>query len=289
MKFVPNSVSSLVARNSLQLQKASPQVLFVAGLVGVGATVVLACRATLKLEPTLEKAELQLNEINELHSGNNSIEARKDKAHVIIHTGLDLTKLYGPAVVCGVLSVGALVGSHNILNRRNAALAAAYGTLEKAFNGYRQRVRDAYGEKREQELYHDVLPCEIEDEETGKVVKRKVANGASPYAKFFDEFNKNWESSPEYNFLFLKLQQQYANDRLNAHGHLFLNEVCGSLGLERTKEGAVVGWVKGNGDDYVDFGIFTRDNEQQVLDFMVGREKGIWLDFNVDGLIYDKI
>lgn len=290
MKFVPNAVSTFAARSALQVQKASPQGLFYAGIVGVGATVVLACRATLKLEDTLGKAELQLNEVSELHhSDTRTSEARKDKAHVLLHASADLTKLYGPAVVCGVLSVSALAGSHHILTKRNAALAAAYGTLEKAFAGYRNRVREAYGEKREQEIYHDVTPCEIEDEETGKTTKRKIANGGGPYSFLFDEFNKNFESTPEYNFLFLKLQQQYANDRLQSRGHIFLNEVLESLGFDHTPAGAVTGWVKGEGDNFVDFGIFNRDQEERIVDFMVGREKAIWLDFNVDGVIYKKI
>lgn len=298
MKFVPNKVSSTIARTALKSSKVSPQVLFVAGIVGVGATVVLACRATLKVEDILEKTEKALIDVQEVKSGGATIieghtytdvDVRKDKAYIYIRAGVDMGKLYAPAIVLGVLSVSALAGSHNILTKRNASLVAAYGALEKAFDGYRGRVREAYGEKREQEIYHDVLPCEI-DSEDGKAKKtRKIANGGSPYARLFDEYNVNWESSPEYNFLFLKARQSQFNQRLQAKGHLFLNEVYDDLGLERTKEGAVVGWIKGNGDDYVDLGIFNKDHEEQIVDFMVGRESSIWLDFNVDGLIFDKI
>lgn len=292
MKLVPNAVSVKAARSILKTQKASPQLLFVAGIVGFGATVVLACRATLKVDEVLEKHEKTMLDIQEIHRegyAENSTEAKKDKTYVYLRTFGDLSKLYGPTVIVGAASIAALAGSHNILNKRNAALAAAYTTLEKAFGGYRDRVREAYGEEREKELYHNVLPCELEDENTGKIVKKKVANGTSPYARLFDEHNKNWESVGEYNWLFLKMKQSYFNDQLQARGHLFLNEVYDELGFERSKEGCVVGWVKGNGDNYVDLGIFQEHMEERIVDFMIGREKAIWLDFNVDGLIYDKI
>lgn len=294
MKFVPNAISSTVARAALQSQKASPKALFIGGLVGMGATVVLACRATLKVDGILEKAEESLNTIAEVQAkGEHQVDysdkdAKKDKAYVYLRTVGDLTKVYGPAIICGAASVSALAGSHNLLNKRNAALTAAYGTISKAFDDYRGRVRAAVGDEREQEFYNDVQVCEIEDEK-GKTTTAKKANGGAPYSFLFDEHNKNWEPTPEYNFLFLKLQQQYANQRLQARGHLFLNEVLESLGMEHTKAGAVTGWVKGQKDDYVDFGIFEDRMEERIIDFMVGREKAIWLTFNVDGVIYDKI
>lgn len=296
MKFVPNAVSSTIGRTILKTSKASPKVMFVGGMVGMGVTIVLACRATLKVDEVLEKTEKALFDVNEMQKGSllregsyTDQDAKKDKVTIYVHAALDLGKLYGPAIVVGALSASALAGSHNVLTKRNASLVAAYGALEKAFDQYRGRIRDAYGEKREEELYYDVLPCEIDDE-GGKKKTKKVANsGGSPYAKLFDEYNVNWEHNPEYNFLFLKLQQKHANQRLQAKGHIFLNEVYDDLGLDRTKEGAVVGWIKGHGDDYVDFGIFDRENDERIVDFMVGREKAIWLDFNVDGLIFNKI
>ena len=291
MKFVPNAISTFAARTVLRTNNASPQLLFAAGVVGMGATVVLACRATLKVEPVLEKGEVQLNEVRELHRSNpGTTQARKDMTYVVMRNTLEITKLYAPAAIVGVLSVAALTGSHNILNRRNAALTAAYGTLQKAFDGYRARVRDSYGEDREREIYHDVKKVEIESA-NGKSVTRKIAHGTSPYARLFDEFNKNWEPTPESNWFFLRMQQEYANNRLQARGHVFLNEVYDSLGIPRSKEGAVVGWWRDaeDGDNYIDFGIFTDRMNERVVDFMVGLENAVWLDFNVDGVINTKL
>jgi len=61
------------------------------------------------------------------------------------------------------------------------------------------------------------------------------------------------------------------------------------LGIERSSAGSVVGWTLtrdgGEGDDYVDFGMFEAAN----ANFINGTERSIILDFNVDGVIYNKL
>ena len=65
---------------------------------------------------------------------------------------------------------------------------------------------------------------------------------SSPY---FDK------ETPEYNRIFIRAQVNYMNDRLRAVGHVFLNELNDALGLPRTKDGQIFGWVK-SCDAYVD-------------------------------------
>ena len=91
------------------------------------------------------------------------------------------------------------------------------------------------------------------------------------------------------NLVFLKQQQNWANELLKTRGHLFLNEVYDMLGIERSKAGQVVGWVydetNPDCDNYVDFGIYDIYNERKRA-FVNGWERSILLDFNVDGDIY---
>lgn len=294
MKFVPNAVSVKMARQLLIQKKHSPETLFAAGLFGMGATIVLSCRATLKVGDILDGHEATIAQIESTVANPtldySAKDASTDRRTLTVQTGVHIAKLYAPAAITGILAVSALAGSHNILNSRNASIIAAYGALDKTFNDYRGRVRDSVGDEREREIYTDALPCEIEDEK-GKVKKvKKATMGGSMYAKLFDEFNVNHNAAqPELNLLFLKLQQKYANQLLQSRGHVFLNEVYDSLGMERSSAGQIVGWVKGNGDDYIDFGVFNQAKEGEVYDLMVGNEKAIWLDFNVDGVVYNKI
>jgi hypothetical protein len=223
----------------------------------------------------------------------NEAELKRDLAAISIRGVGSLARLYAPSVLLGTVSVACLTKSHAILQDRNLALTAAYAAVDNAFARYRERVVDRYGSEIDRELQYDTERIDIVDEETGKVTSEDVITDApgSAYARFYDEYSsRNWSPDPDINLLFLRNVQNYCNDRLRARGHLFLNEVFSELGLAHTKAGAIVGWRwnKESGDDYVDFGIWD-GTQESVNDFFNGREGAILLDFNVDGVIYDKI
>lgn len=296
LNAIKTALTSRLGRQVLVAQKHSPHIMFAAGVVGVAVTVVLASRATLKLEEVLNEHE-DLTHKAEVAKNSNlpnytDTDYRKDMAIVYTRTSTKILRLYLPAIVIGVASVGALSGAHIVLNRRNVALTAAYAAMEKGFREYRRRVVEAYGEDKDQEFRYGLVDKEIvEETDEGPVVTTmKAVNGkhVSVYAKFFDELSPSWVENMDYNRMFVQCQQNYANDLLRARGHVFLNEVYTMLGIPHTKEGAVVGWVKGNGDGFIDFGVF-RNSEYMGLEFVNGNAPGILLDFNVDGVIYDKI
>jgi hypothetical protein len=293
MRFIPNAVTVKVARQALVLQKHSPTILFTAGVVGMVGTVVLASKATLKVDEVLDRHELKAEQADKALKHDNidydDADYHKDMVVLYTHTAVDLLKLYGPAIVVGGFSIAALTGSHHILSSRNTALTAAYAVLDKGYSEYRKRVQAALGTEAEAKLRYEHQIGEYVDEKGKLVEQTHVTKGAaSIYARFFDEYSKNWQRNADYNRMFIVSQQNYLNDLLHARGHVFLNEAYDALGLDRSKEGAVVGWVLGNGDDYVDFGLYTCDTPA-VQDFMTGREYSVLLDFNVDGVIYDKI
>lgn len=288
MKLIPNAVTRNFGRQVLTLQKHSPRLLFVAGIAGVVGSTVLACRATLHINAIVDDVESEVNGLKENMRGNYSeTEYRKDLAYVYVKGGVRTAKLYAPAVILGGLSIGALTGSHITLSRRNAGLTAAYAAVSKAYDDYRDRVKQEYGPERELDIYHAVsMEKLIGEDGTAELVKTANPRKMSPYAKFFDEGSPNWQKNAELNKLFIQCQQDYANHRLHAYGHVFLNEVYDSLGVDRTQAGSVVGWLRGKGgDDYIDFGIFEAANSE----FVNGWERNILLDFNVDGVIWDQI
>ena len=296
-KYVPKRVSRQVGRAAVVAQKHSPEALFAAGCVGVVATAVTASRATLKLDDVLSDHEQKMKDIEEVHSMHRDdytdSDYIRDKAIVKTRIVTDIAKLYSLPMSIGIVTVGCFAGGQIILNKRNAALMVAYAGLEKGFNEYRDRVIAELGADQDEKFRFESRK-EIVKDEAGNDTKKTIDvaehfKGHSIYSKFFDEYSKSWEPNAEYNRIFLQCQQTYANDMLRARGHLFLNEVYDMLGLERTKAGAVVGWIWGKGgDNYVDFGIFG-ENEDRIRDFVNGRESSILLDFNVDGVIYDKI
>jgi hypothetical protein len=290
MKFGGEALSKALSRRALLLEKSSPSLLLGAGIAGMVGSTVLACRATLKLESVLNIAQENLKMAKTLeHEEYSERDRQKDIALIYVQTSVKVAKLYGPAVVVGGAAVAALVQSHNILSKRNVALTAAYAALEAGFAEYRQRVVEKYGEEEDRNLRYGSRELDVMVDGKKQKVTRVGEGIPSIYARFFDPLSTSWSKEPEYNLVFLRCQQNYANDLLRARGHVFLNEVYDMLGVPRSKAGAVVGWVLvGNvRDNYIDFGIF--DDNEAVRDFVNGREGSILLDFNVDGVIYDKI
>ena len=304
LKVVPAKLTVAAGQATLQLSKQSPHILFGAGIVGFGATIYLASKAVLKLDRHVDVFQENLETVKELYdSAKDSDEGRasypkseyrKDLAYLYANSIYDITKMYAPTVIVGTLTIVCLTKSHTILSNRNTALMAAYSVLERSYNAYRKRVIDEFGEDKDREFRYPTKEIRtLSLDEKGKAVEKvetkTLLDQYSTYARFFDEMCPDWKRNPEYNLIFLRAQQNWANDLLQARGHVFLNEVYDMLGIPRTKAGAVVGWVIGHeGDNYIDFGLFDGENSA-ARDFVNGRERSILLDFNVDGVIYDKI
>lgn len=294
LQKVKNFVTSKAGRQILKARKHSPVILFAAGVTGMVGTVVLASRATLKLEDALNDINKDMEIARDAHAMHpekyTDKDFQRDMTLLYIRSAVKVGKLYGPAFLCGVVSVAALTGSHFILSSRNVALTAAYAAVDKAYQGYRRRVVEEYGEDVDRKFTTDWESCSVvEMTADGEVTREEKKPAYSPselYGRVFDETNSNWNPQPSYNQMFLQCQQNYANDLLRARGHLFLNEVYDMLGMPRSKAGAIVGWVTGKGDSFVSFG-FGDTIETQA--FINGDMKSVWLDFNVAGVIYDLI
>lgn len=302
---IMTKLATAMGKTGLVLKKHSPEIFITVGIIGTIASTVVACKATTKISGILEDAKNQLDTIHDCAKDGDMTEkytesdAKKDTTIVYVQTGVKLAKLYAPAVILGALSIASIVTSNGILQKRNAALAAAYMTVDKSFKEYRSRVKERFGETVDRELRYN-LKAEtikaISTDEDGNVTETEKTtytgdpNLYSDYARIFDETNPAWEKDSEFNLYFLKAQQGYANDLLKSRGYLFLNEVYEMLGFPITKAGQVVGWLyrpdNPTGDNFVDFGIFDLQSEK-ACDFVNGYERAIVLDFNVDGNIYD--
>lgn len=300
LKSMANVVTRTAGRQMLRVQKHSPSLLFGAGVVGVVAAAVLASRATLRLEDVLDETDANLDKVKMAENiakrnGKQYTEAdrRADVIKIYVRSGAKIVMLYAPAAIVGMASIAALTGSHIVLNRRNVSLTAAYAGLDKAYRAYRERVIKEYGADADVRLRYDTEEYDyVEETAEGPVIKKGqkiIRNAADPYTVCFDPTNRNWQPEPWQNQFFLQCIQNYANDKLRAQGHIFLNEVFDMLGMPHTSAGAICGWVMGNGhDDYVTFGIFDNDVEAGTL-FAMGLENSVWLNMNCDGVIYDKI
>lgn len=310
MKLKEMKSTALVYFNKVKYKtiKHAPEIMAVVGGVGTVVGVVLACKATLKVHDILEETKSDLNDIHEVSNDPkfNDIyteeSAKKDTAIVYARTGIKFVCLYAPSASLIALSIASMIGSTFLQKKRNVALAAALATVDRGFREYRERVVEKYGIEADRRLRYNISDVEVEEtitDENGeeRTVKKTIEvadntdpNGYSVYARFFDEGNPYWKKDDGYNAMFVKSIQNWANDRLRANGVLFLNEVYEALGLPKTKEGQIVGWIYDPdhpiGDNYVDFGIYDV-SRPAVRDFVNGYERSVLLDFNVDGNVWD--
>lgn len=297
-----------------KIKKHSPEILIVAGITGVVTSTVMACKATTKLSKVLEESKENIDQLHDYVETKGYSEKyteddyKKDLVLVYFQSGLKVAKLYAPAVGLGVLSISAIVMSNRILTKRNVALAAAYATVDKSFKNYRERVVERFGEEMDYKLRHGIKEDEVEVttvDENGKEVKTKEKvysidpSNISEYARFFQEWthddkgnsvkNDYWQPNNEYNLMFLKRCEAYANDRLRVKKTVFLNEVYDMLGLPRTQAGQIVGWVydenNDDGDNYIDFGLYK--DPTKYTTYVDGYDSCILLDFNVQGNVWN--
>lgn len=282
-------IATFAARSALKLKANSPQILFVAGVVGTVGTVVLSSRATLKADSVMKKLREDREDLESFRKEGGVSD--QDYQTIVVSqykkTTKDLVKLYWPTAVVGVASVAALTKSHTILVNRNNALTVTVAGLHKMITNYRERVVAELGEQKDLEFLHGTVDKEIEVTDSKGKVKTKTIkvldpDGDTPYSLYYDQKFPSWEKSPGYNQTFLQSQQSYANHQLQLKGHIFLNEVLDLLKAPRTEAGQTVGWLNKSEDGrdaLVDFGF------NKSPDFLNGYERDVWLDFNVDGPI----
>ena len=301
MNAVMANVSRFAAKAKFKLGKHSPEILMVVGAVGAVTSTVMACKATLKVNDILAAHDATVATIHDVQEGKVQIKAgeeyteedvKKDLTTTYVQTGLKIAKLYAPAVILGTLSIGCMFGSNHILQKRNAALTAAYVTLDKAFGDYKERVTERFGDRVQSELEHGIKAVEVESkdgtEETIKSYVDEVDGAHSPYDLIFDEMIDEWQPDAQYNKWHLAQVEDTANRRLRTQGYLFLNDVYRMIGRYNSgamivkPEGQIVGWLYDPNNENL------QNCVKLGLDKMHG-DRNVVLHFNVDGPIIDKI
>lgn len=300
------ALKPVMVKAAIKLKKHAPTILVGAGLASMVGAGVLACRATLKAEAVMDEHKKNLKLVKDTREEMDETvysekDYQKDLTIVYARTCMAYAKLYGPAVTLAIGGATAILAGYNIINKRSVAIMAAYNALEKTYKEYRARVQNTMSEDEDRYFKTGIFKDKIEQEvvdEKGKKKKEKtevlvaddedITTKLSPYSRIYDDGCTGWTKDPENNLIVLRNTQSYFNDLLKINGFVLLNDVYEALGFPRTQAGAVVGWALGNGDNYIDFGIYDVHN-RAARDFVNGYERNIILDFNVDGIIIDKI
>jgi hypothetical protein len=311
---IKETIMNVGSKALFKAKKVSPELLIFGGIITGGAATYMMCKQTLKVEgivddtkEVIEKIHVQeeklangeepkYEENGELVSYTEEV-AKRDKFIAYLQCGTKIAKNYAPAVGLYVLSIAMILGGFKIIKGRYVATMGVLTATQNSFKEYRKKIADKYGKNIDLETLLGVEhTTETEEEvdkkgnikvkETEKHTATKSRDDDSDFTRLFDELNaKTWKNDPVANFTFLKSVEKWCTNRLRTRGHLFLNEVYDALGMEHTKTGALCGWIlDGNGDDFVDFGL---DGIPREWDWY--EEPNMWLNFNCEGAIYDKI
>lgn len=289
----------------------SPELLFIAGVVGVVGGTVLACKATLNVQDVVDDAIDDVAVVHQAVSDGDISEDEKGRALLIAyyHFALNLIKLYGPAIVVYGLSMTCLVKSNDIRKKRNAALLASYELLDDKFTKYRKRVANKIGEDAENDIYHGTIEETVEEivEKDGKkkkVKKTVTKNDPSvviPFSKLYDENNINYGkfwSDPYHARNHLNQCLSWANQMCYEQGYISFVDVLNDIGFsiaidDLTPEELGAGWVwdysrpKPQTEFQISFGL---DKESEnMYRFLNKLDSSVWLDFNCKPNMVDRI
>lgn len=297
------SITTAFHTGVARISKHAPTILSVTASAGVIATGYLAWKAGTRFEDVegrdWDRRKECLRNADIIPDEDVPKIERKNRILFI----LDTVRTVAPAAIVGAATITMIYFSNSISKKRLAAMGAAYATLQTAFDGYKRTMVEALGKESVEKILKPKLPNDgksaeeillSDNKSDAAYVSDAVVNSIkalSPYARIIaEESSTCWDPNEDYTSQNLAAVQLWANRRLERKGHLFLNEVFDQLGLSRTREGAVVGWLKnGEGDNYVSFGDFDASIYRVPSDDYTRVDSNFIVDFNVDGVIWDKI
>lgn len=297
------SITTAFYTGVARVSKHAPTILSVTASAGVIATGYLAWKAGTRFEDVegrdWDRRKECLRNADTIPDEDVPKIERKNRILFI----LDTVRTVAPAAIVGAATITMIYFSNSISKKRLAAMGAAYATLQTAFDGYKRTMVEALGKESVDKILKPKLPnvgksaeeiLSSDNKSDAANVSDAVVNSLkalSPYARIIaEESSTCWDPNEDYTSQNLAAVQLWSNRRLERKGHLFLNEVFDQLGLSRTREGAVVGWLKnGEGDNYVSFGDFDASIYRVPSDDYTRVDSNFIVDFNVDGVIWDKI
>lgn len=229
------NIGTIFGRLSRFANNNSPALLTAMGVVGVVATAYLTAKATAKAVEVIRVDEEDHGELTEF----------KHKVELV-------WKDYIPPVVAATVTIGCIVAANRIGTRRMAAVAAVAAISERAYEEYRDKVREKIGEHRERT---------IRDEVAQEMVKNNPPNRevivASGEVLFMDSITRRYFTST------VETVRRAVND-INAQiledYSASLSDFYDLIGLRRTEYSDEVGW---NLDNKLKVNFTTTMTEEQ--------------------------
>lgn len=124
-------INEIKDRIGKSLIKHMPEILTGAAVVGAIATPILVYKTKAKVDDILDTVEYTVDYAN--------AKSKVDETKVYIRY---TWRTWTPAIACGIITVGAIIGSHVSSAKQKAVVMAAYGATSTAFAEYRKHAED---------------------------------------------------------------------------------------------------------------------------------------------------
>lgn len=312
-------LKNIAGNGALMVKAHAPEIMIGAGIAGFGATIYETVKATNKTNDIVEEKERTIRTIVEMRDECSVDEYsmasyERDLREANRRSKWGVVRAWAPVATLGGASVISILGGYKVLNGRYVATAAAYKVLENGFDRYRGNVVEKFGRETDWEMLHGIKAEELEkareEQRENKEIeadnkrkklhkKRKKTAYSDIYSRIFDEYSDRWQRywNGQQVLNYLQVKENELNDMLAIRGHVFLNEVYDKLGMERTAEGAVVGWIKSahNRDDVQNRNIvqivsnIPPEEIRRIESISRNEDIQVRICPNPDGLIYNLI
>lgn len=240
----------------------SPMILGILGAAGVVATFISVAKAA-------PKAELKVCQV------------QKDADHTLttVEKVKVMAPVYMPSVAIAGVTVACIVSSTVLSNQQKVGLTGAYIALDQAYKRYKDKIVDIVGidtsKKAEEEVSKDRIE-EIKKETSISEQKEEVTT-------FYElHYDKLFERSIDE----IRDAMYFLNRKLVTEGEANLNDLYDLLALDRTDEGAVLGWSAGqlaqsNTDVWIDYSLVpvTTQDGMEVTELKLETEPIV--DYNL--------
>ena len=233
------------------LKRGSPTILTCIGAIGVVATSIMAVHATPKALTMIHK-DSRLK-----HDGDPYAYSKMEAVE-------SAWKCYIPTILVGTSTIVCIFGANILSKRQQAALTSAYTLVNNAYQEYKNKVKELYGEETHQKIIDSIV------KENCKDVYISAPGFCDCSSLDFDEHN------PEDNRLFYDVfSNRYFESSvirvIEAEYHLnrnwwlgagiCLNDFYELLGLDAIDGGEELSWFPEDGINWIDF-----NHHKTVLD-----------------------
>lgn len=253
--------ASLASRAAKFASANSPTILTAVGAVGAVATAYLAGKASFEASDVIRLKE-SIDEEQGVTLGTPQ-EIVKDRVLLV-------WKLYVPAISMGVVSVTCIIAANHVGSRRYAGLVAASTIGEKAYEEYKAKVIEKFGERKEEQVRDEIAQDRIERSNLEDVELIGVDRGSLCY----DSFSARYFYSTVED---IRSAVNTVNNQINHDGNATLGDLYRVLDIPATEYSDLIGW---NSDKLIN---------PNISSALFGEKPIIVLDFrNHPGPDYDR-